>query len=265
MCGIVGYVGAAREGEWSQTYSLVTELLVQSIERGRHATGFAAMTEPLDHPSKGRVVSDKEPSEAEDFVAHNPFWRALARQRCRSVIGHVRYATQGDPRVNANNHPHRGMVAGSAFSLIHNGWFTNVKEIVDRHALSLRTDCDTEVAARLIERVGSIATGLHVCLRELQGAQALAVLEHRTGTVWLTRDDNRPLFICRLQDQRRLIFASTLPIMVRAVERRLGKAADWIADAFPLASGYVHKVTREGRIAVVPAAPTTLEELIESG
>jgi glucosamine 6-phosphate synthetase-like amidotransferase/phosphosugar isomerase protein len=256
MCGIIGYVGSSRHGEWSQTHGLLTELLAQSIERGRHATGFCARTERLDAMREGRIITDKQPLEATEFVMQNPFWRALERIRCHAVIAHVRYATQGDPAINANNHPHQGVVAGSSFSLIHNGWYTNVDEMVDRHSLVLQTDCDTEVAARLIERVGSIPAGLAACLKELRGAQALAVMEHRTGAVWLARDDNRPLFVCRLRDQRRYIFASTLPILARSVEWRLGKTSHWVGDIFPIAPGFVHKLTADPRIMVCSLKPT---------
>ena len=57
--------------------------------------------------------------------------------------------------------------------------------------------------------------------RNFAGAQALAVLDHRTGTTYLCRDDNRPLWVCRLRDRRRVIYASTPKIIARAVETRL--------------------------------------------
>ena len=119
MCGIIGYVGAAREGEWKQTHSLLSELLVESIERGRDATGFAALTEPLESPTSGRLVTDKEPVESVDFVRHNPFWRSLTRMRCRSVVGHVRASTSGSPLEQCEQPPARGRRAvwvGSASS-----------------------------------------------------------------------------------------------------------------------------------------------------
>jgi asparagine synthetase B (glutamine-hydrolysing) len=96
-------------------------------------------------------------------------------------------------------------------------------------------------------------------LKELRGAQALAVLEHRTGTVWLARDDNRPLYVCRLRDDRRYVFASTLPILVRSVEERLGKASHWISDMIPLAPGYVHTLTPDLRFVVRSTKPTFTE------
>jgi glucosamine 6-phosphate synthetase-like amidotransferase/phosphosugar isomerase protein len=265
MCGIIGYVGSAREGEWRGTHSLLSALLVESIERGRDATGFVAMTEPLDSPHRGRVVTDKEPLEAPDFVQRNSLWRRLAGRRCRSVVGHVRAATSGTPAVNSNNHPHHGVAGASRFSLVHNGWYTNVRDTTDRYALRMRTDCDTEVAARLIEKAGSIPSGMARCLAELRGAQALAVLDHRTGTTFLCRDDNRPLWVCRLRDRRRVLYASTPAIIARAVEKRLGRFGDWVADCHPLAPGYVYALTADLRLFTVYSSPERLARRERSG
>jgi hypothetical protein len=44
MCGIVAVIDKPREGEWKETHALLSELLVQSMERGVDATGFAAIT-----------------------------------------------------------------------------------------------------------------------------------------------------------------------------------------------------------------------------
>ena len=237
-----------------ETHGLLTELFVQSIERGRDATGFAALTEPLDNPRNGRLITDKQPLVADDFVTRSPLWRNLRRLRCRAMIGHVRASTSGSPAVNTNNHPHEGIAGASGFSLVHNGWYTNVRDIQDRDSLHLQTDCDSELAVRLIERVGSIPEGLRACLEELRGAQALVVLDHRTATVFLCRDSNRPLWICRLRDKRRVLFASTPSIIARAIEKRLGKLNDWVFELTPLAAGYVYAVTRDLRLFTVVTA-----------
>lgn len=255
MCEIIGLVGRVREGEWSESHGLLSELLVQSIIRGRDATGIAASTSPLDHPHRHRALCAKEPLPADDFVERNPFWRQLRRMRCAAVLGHVRASTSGSPSVNSNNHPHEGQLPTGRFALIHNGWYTNVADVVDRHALKLRTECDSECATRLIEATGSIVEGLRRCLTDLKGAQALAVLDYRTATLWLARDGNRPLWVARLKDRRRVLIASTAEILCRAVERRLGKANEWFDSIHPLAAYYVHGLTADGRLVSPYASP----------
>ena len=34
MCGIIGYIGYSREGQWGQTHSILTELYLASEHQG---------------------------------------------------------------------------------------------------------------------------------------------------------------------------------------------------------------------------------------
>jgi glucosamine 6-phosphate synthetase-like amidotransferase/phosphosugar isomerase protein len=260
MCGIIGMVGQVREGDWQPTHNLLSEMFLKAISRGRDATGYSAIKSPLDAPRRHRAVTAKAPVPADEFIDANPFWRQLRRQRCSAVLGHVRAATSGTPADNANNHPHEGRLTTGRFALVHNGWYTNTTDVVDRHALKLRTECDSECAARLIETTGSVAAGLYRCLTDLKGAQALAVLDYRTGTIWLARDDNRPLWIARLKDGRRTLIASTAEILCRGVEASLGSATDWLESIHPLAPYFVHGLTPSGRLIApytTPARPAS--------
>lgn len=260
MCGIVGYVGYAQEGKWGESHRLLTELLVQSMERGTDATGFAALTAPLDAPYNHRAIGDKLPLPASEFTTRNQLWCQLRNVRCSSVVGHVRFATTGAPSDNRNNHPFKGQCDGRPFALVHNGHFLAHKETADRLALKCSTATDSEIAARLIEKTGDFALGLHRCLTEIKGSMALAVQDQKTGTVWFVRDSQRPLWICRLADRRRIIFASTPEIIERAVEKTLGKLSDSIHSLHPLASGYVHALTPDGELIAPYVAAARLAE-----
>lgn len=266
MCGIIGYLGGeTREGDWQGTHSLLSELLVQAVSRGRDATGFAALAAPLDHPFNQKIVTAKEPLPAGEFIAHNPFWRQLRHRRCISVIGHVRAATHGEPSDNRNNHPFYGKVGNSSFALVHNGIITNAREVADRFSFPMESECDSEVAKGLIEATGSFPEGLYRCLTELEGSMALAVMDYRTGTLWLARDAQRPLWVCRLADKRRIIIASTAEIICRAVEKKLGKFADMVESLHPLAAGYVHALTIDGRLIAPYTAPARLATSLPTG
>jgi glucosamine 6-phosphate synthetase-like amidotransferase/phosphosugar isomerase protein len=248
MCGIIGLVGDIREGDWGQTHRLLTELLVQSIGRGRDATGFAAVTQPYGNELRRQLITDKSPVAADEFTSTNPFWRALHHQRCVAVLGHVRAATSGTSAHNPNNHPH--LLFGRRMALVHNGWFTNSEDVVDRHSLRTRTACDSEVAARLIEEAGGLPIGLYRCLAELKGAQALVVLDSSTGTFWAATDGNRPLWVARLSDGRRTVLASTPEIMERAIQKTFDQPNGVVRDIFPIAPGYVHAISVDGRVTV---------------
>lgn len=248
MCGIIGIVGSVREGEWHETHSLLSELLVQSMERGKDATGFAAVTSPFDRPNRHRLITDKAPLAADAFTATNPFWKTLRQMRCCSVIGHVRWTTSGPASENANNHPFVGKANSVAYSVVHNGIISQPEDAADRLGVNLSTRCDSEVIEKTISVTGDMARGLRRCLTDLRGSMAIVAVEHRTGTVWMARDPHRPLWMARLKDRRRTIFASTPDIIQRAVEKRLGRFGDWVTDLFPLAPGHVYCCTPDGRM-----------------
>ena len=65
------------------------------------------------------------------------------------VLGHVRWATHGNPKDNRNNHPH--VCSGGRYFLVHNGVISNHLDITDRYGLRLRSDCDSEILLRLVE------------------------------------------------------------------------------------------------------------------
>jgi glutamine phosphoribosylpyrophosphate amidotransferase len=248
MCGIIGIVGNVREGDWHETHGLLTELLVQSMERGKDATGFAAITSPLDAPNRHRLITDKSPLAADEFTGTNPFWQALRRMRCCSVVGHVRWTTSGPASDNRNNHPFVGNANQYAYSLVHNGIISQPEDAADRLGVKLTTQCDSEVIEKTISMTGDMARGMRRCLTELRGSMAIVAVEHRSGTVWLARDAHRPLWIARLRDGRRTMFASIPQIIQRAVEARLGRFGDWVTDIFPLAPGHVFCLTPEGQL-----------------
>ena len=157
MCGIIGMIGKVREGEWHETHDLLTELLVQSMERGKDATGFAAVTSPLDAPHRHRLITAKGPLAADEFTATNPFWQSLRRMRCCSVIGHVRWTTSGHASKNANNHPFIGKVKNGGFSLVHNGIISQPRDVADRLGVRLTTECDSEAIEKCISVTGEMA------------------------------------------------------------------------------------------------------------
>lgn len=265
MCGIIGIVGNVREGEWHGTHDLLTELFVQSMERGKDATGFAAVTSPLDHPHRRRLTTGKAPRAADDFCETNPFWRALRHRRCCSVIGHVRWTTSGPASDNRNNHPFIGKTNGVGFSVVHNGIVSEPLDAADRLGIKLTTDCDSEVIEKTISVTGDMALGLRRCLTDLRGSMAIVAVEHRSGTVWMARDAHRPLWVARLRDRRRIVLASSPQIIAHAIEKRLGRFGDNVADIHPLAPGYVYCLTTDGRLFTVFASPARLEEVAELG
>jgi len=264
MCAITGIVGHVSKGGVRETHDLLSALFVESQTRGVHASGFSAVTSPLDAPHRRRLITSKAPQAAETFVQTDAAWRALRRIRCCTVIAHARFSTFSDPAHNPNNHPFIGRARGTAFSMIHNGVISQHESVARRLGVTLATETDSEIIEKMISMTGNIPLGIRRCLSELRGSMAVAVLEHASGNVWLARDHQRPLWVARLKDHRRVVFASTPQIIQKAVENSLGAFNDWVIELQPLAPGYVY-LLQDGRLNSVFSSAARIEEVAESG
>lgn len=228
MCGIIGYIGYAREGQWRETHDLLGQLLIAAEPRGLDATGFVARTAPLHRPSQKNVIVAKAPVPAQRFVQTNGAFRRLRHQRCSVVLGHVRAATHGDPANNKNNHP----FSSDDLHLVHNGVVGNHQELSDANSLRLETDCDSEVLLRLIERAENVGVGLFRCLREVEGSMAVAVYDAKDDLVWIARNRGRPLWLARLRRDRRMFLASTSTILIDAFQAVRGNRVNGEFEMF---------------------------------
>jgi glucosamine--fructose-6-phosphate aminotransferase (isomerizing) len=241
MCGIIGFIGKAGEGEWRQTHSILRELFLAAEHRGQDATGFVAAPE---RRSGNRFVVAKEPVTASRFIGRKSF-RDLRERRCSFLIGHVRLATHGTAKDNRNNHPH----VGRRYALVHNGVLTNAEELLDRHSLAIESECDSEVLLRMVERSPHPALGLYTCLQEVRGSMAVALYDSKQRLVWLARNSGRPLWLARLDGDPRLFFASTAEIILQSLREVLGpKAERQIALLLPVPTQVPTAISSEGRI-----------------
>jgi len=119
------------------------EIAVVTEQRGPHAFGFAWIDQ------RGRLRCYKQTGRISDHLG----LLAMASD-ARMLIGHTRFATQGDPRENINNHPH----AADAGWIVHNGTIPQYQQVNDDWGLRPISDCDSETIAMLIERMdGSLA------------------------------------------------------------------------------------------------------------
>jgi asparagine synthetase B (glutamine-hydrolysing) len=224
MCGIAGIFDVARSAEFDRV-TLARELLLQIQRRGRHATGYA-------YVAQNATVIEKADLPAEAFVQLAPMFLDGLGDDPRAIILHTRYATQGNPRVNLNNHPIHSKQTG--LTLIHNGWLTNERQILAKYHLRKDGEVDSETVLRLIEHFllkgrRSINRAIKLAMKELKGVFACALISERyPNTLWLWRDNN-PLHV--YTDTGALIFASTEDLLSAAL-REAGIAGGKIME-FP--------------------------------
>jgi len=134
MCSIFGFI--ARKSS-PVDLRIVRNIVEANIRRGPHAFGFAWID------SRSRLHAYKQCGRLTDMLGV----LAMARD-ARMLVGHLRYATHGEPENNINNHPHP--VDGGW--LVHNGMVRNYAELLNEHGIAPVSECDSEVLAHLIER-----------------------------------------------------------------------------------------------------------------
>ena len=134
MCGVFGFVG--RDGGKVNLKALA-RVAEATQRRGPHAFGFAWIDR------RGRLKCYKQTGRIGDHLG----LLAMAAD-ARMLVGHCRWATQGDPSNNLNNHPH----PADGGWIVHNGQVHNYAGLVGAMGLHPVSECDSEVLGLLVER-----------------------------------------------------------------------------------------------------------------
>ncbi len=215
MCGLAGVIFGKkrrRAEEREHLAWLFTRLLLLSGERGPHATGVAWLNRDGEHRLFKRPVS------AGQFVIDKTFHEVLAGidNRTTLLLGHTRWRTRGDERINRNNHPIRaGDIIGT-----HNGTIYNADYLFRRWKVRRFAEVDSEILFRLAAnaaRDGAMdIERFKARLRRCRG-QITAVIACRTdpGTIFILKG-NRPLEL-RWHPRRKAVLYASDPAYLDAV------------------------------------------------
>jgi glucosamine 6-phosphate synthetase-like amidotransferase/phosphosugar isomerase protein len=129
----------------------------------------------------------------------------------RAAILHTRYATQGSPSNNDNNHP---ILIPDTVIGIHNGIILNDDDLFAEHGWQRIAEVDSEAIFHLI---GNATKPLQV-LHDLQGRAAIAWFSvNDPHTLNLARLRGSPLFIAHTH-RGSTVFASTDSILGDALD-----------------------------------------------
>ena len=135
MCGVFGFVA---KDSGPLNLSILKRIARVTERRGPHAWGLAWLTR------HGRLCMYKQTGRIRDSLG----LLSMAKD-ATMLIGHVRYATQGDPANNLNNHPH----PCDGGWIVHNGVIPNFRQIITEHQLHSVTECDSEILGLLVEKL----------------------------------------------------------------------------------------------------------------
>jgi glucosamine 6-phosphate synthetase-like amidotransferase/phosphosugar isomerase protein len=134
MCGVFGFVS---RDDGRMNLEVLARIAEVTGRRGPHAFGFAWIDR------RGRMKCYKQTGRITD---HLGLLRMAADSRM--LIGHCRFATQGDPADNINNHPH----PADGGWIVHNGQIREYQRVMDCFDLNPVSACDSEVLGLLVEQ-----------------------------------------------------------------------------------------------------------------
>ncbi len=204
MCGVFGYIGDLPTNQWILAHRLLAALALASERRGTDASGYAALT------SKGKLLWERQPGPAHDLFEGKRFGDLHCRN-IQMVIGHTRFATNGTPALNGNNHPH---LAGD-WALVHNGFIPAHEDKAAAFGLPLQSQCDSELLVQALCRFGEHA-GPDVCF-SFGGKQSVLAINAKSRRMLAWTNGHMPLVAFRADGVPGLWWASTEEIAREAL------------------------------------------------
>ena len=218
MCGI-GALVLGKKKRSKKEFRLIREsfedLMVATQVRGRHATGAFVV-------NKSGIKFYKVPLPASQAIKQEGWMKLMGdiNEETVAVVGHVRFATQGDPDENENNHP---ILNGNIIG-VHNGIITNDDEICTEHPYDEEVDSAAIFALFAAHsRKSRLSTGsIAKSLEELEGDFAIIAADtRRKDSIFLARDASRPLVFSKDPEEEILWISSTGDIMRKGLKNPL--------------------------------------------
>ncbi|MAF43140.1 MAG: hypothetical protein CMI54_03075 [Parcubacteria group bacterium] len=244
MCGLAGVVIKQKnrsKSELGEIQNLVSELLCAAEVRGSHASGMAIVDRD------GAYLIHKKPMAATDMVRTEEFGSALdlIDKNTGAAICHTRFATQGSPKINKNNHPLRaGTVIGT-----HNGWVSNDDELFDKYSLKRFAKVDSEVLFRMIDSADTPETFYKDMLKNVSGKVSMVWADIEFPEYVYMYKGNNPLHMVYLEAYEIFAYASTAAILNEALKwsgmqlatRKGMSFTDWTAIRINTKTGEIKK------------------------
>lgn len=238
MCGIAG-ANLNPKDVAIDSLELARALLCQIESRGRDASGAAW------HEGGEDIWYDKAALPGRTYAGRLPM-----SPNSGNFILHTRFATQGDPDDNRNNHPHLAVSADDCIIGVHNGVLRNDRALwkaLSPKGVTPASDCDSEVIFALLAHSGR---KVRETLPLIDGDAAIAwIRRSRPERLHLATTEGRPLAVGTTRGGS-TIFASTAALLKAACF----KAAVPLADVWEVPE-WTHIIVEGGEITFVDTLP----------
>ena len=213
MCGVLGIT---IKNFTVKDHDLVRGLFIQSMIRGKHATG-------VSYVKNGSVNTVKEPIPANEFIAKQNLEDWRNEDGNLYCIGHIRYSTS-DLRYNQP-------MASDKISIVHNGIISQEPPETweERYGLATTTSNDSELVLRAMEEELNP-------LQHFEPASMAVCALYDNKQIIAFRNQERPLYYH--QKENMFLFASTADILRRCslVSTKLPMYEVFSVDNFKISS-----------------------------
>ncbi len=205
MCSLFGWLDYQGIVPHKILRKLTQALANAAEERGTDAAG-------ISYVRNGEVVIYKRPKPAHKIHFNPP-------EGTTAVMGHTRMATQGDKKLNFNNHPFAGTAGCTSFAFAHNGVLWNDKELRhDKIIPETYIDTDSYIGVQLIEKQGKLDfDSLKYMAETVEGNFTFTVLD-QNNDLYIIKGSN-PMCLLHFKDIGLYVYASTESIMKNALKR----------------------------------------------
>lgn len=233
MCCLFGLLDYKGRLSLKERQRILRILSIECEARGTDATGIAYYT---NH----HLTIQKAPK-----PAHKMRFRIAGQ--ARFIMGHTRMTTQGNAKLNYNNHPFIGKAGGMTFALAHNGVLYNDKLLRTSYNLpETEIETDSYVAAQLLERSGGVDfTSMRSMAEQLEGTFTFTVLDEHNNLYFVR--GNNPMCIIHFPKEGFYLYASTHEILFMTLTK-LGLDTKNF-DVIPIQQGDLVRIDRHGKLA----------------
>lgn len=202
MCALFGWLDYKGIIPYKILKKLTQALANAAEERGTDAAGIAYVKDK-------HITICKYPKAAHRIRFHAP-------DGTRAVMGHTRFATQGDKRHNYNNHPFYEQ-AGKKFALAHNGvLYNDTKLRAAKNLPATHIETDSYIAVQLIENQSKLNfSALRNMAEDVLGSFVFTILDE-DNSLWFVKGDN-PLYLLHFPELCLYVYTSTASIMADAL------------------------------------------------
>ncbi len=204
MCALFGWLDYKGIVPYKVLKKLTQLLANAAEERGTDAAG-------ISYVKDGRVSIYKRPRPSHKIHFNAP-------EGTTAIMGHTRFATQGDKKHNYNNHPFAGH-ADKEFAFAHNGVLYNDDAL--RKELKLpdtHIETDSYIGVQLIEQQGKLDfDSLRDMAEAVRGNFTFTVLD-QDNTLYIIKGSN-PLYLIHFEALGLYVYASTESIMKKALSK----------------------------------------------